>query len=338
MAYKPLLTIAIPTYNRSLYLAQLLTVLTPQLFQESRVELIISDNASTDDTQFMIATFQRDGLICRYLKNESNLGPDGNILRCFEEANGKYVWVFGDDDIMVPGTIEKIRKLLEVNEYTMIYVQPHGCTREEQLINIHHLEKDPVVYTCATEYARKVNNMLTFISSNIINKDALTAMGNIDFKAGIGTHLVQMSWTYAALNNFKSALFIPQVTVLSLSNNSGGFGICKVMGENLSMMARKLIKSKRIVQILESATLRECLPYYIVKMKESSYTLYPESAHEILFKHFKNNISYWIFVYPIIQLPLMYARKWLLACRLLIKINKALQLLVTQRGRLPTIN
>jgi abequosyltransferase len=47
---KPLLTIAIPTYNRAGYLKELLSILADQLKDEPRVELIISDNASPDET------------------------------------------------------------------------------------------------------------------------------------------------------------------------------------------------------------------------------------------------------------------------------------------------
>ena len=47
---RPLLTIAIPTYNRSEDLAGLLEVLEPQLAEFPQVEVLVSDNASTDDT------------------------------------------------------------------------------------------------------------------------------------------------------------------------------------------------------------------------------------------------------------------------------------------------
>jgi hypothetical protein len=46
---RPLLTIAIPTYNRCRYLEELLLCLQPQLVEQPRVELVISDNASAAD-------------------------------------------------------------------------------------------------------------------------------------------------------------------------------------------------------------------------------------------------------------------------------------------------
>ncbi len=51
----PLLTIAIPTYNRSRYLREFLEALLPQIESAGDVELLISDNASPDDTAQMLA-------------------------------------------------------------------------------------------------------------------------------------------------------------------------------------------------------------------------------------------------------------------------------------------
>ena len=51
VSVRPVLTIAIPTYNRCDYLQKLLAVLHDQIACEPRVELVISDNASTDKTE-----------------------------------------------------------------------------------------------------------------------------------------------------------------------------------------------------------------------------------------------------------------------------------------------
>ena len=83
---RPLLTIAIPTYNRSACLAQLLEALAPQLMGESRVELIVSDNASPDDTSAVVAAFRDKGFALNYSRNETNIGADANFIKCFELA------------------------------------------------------------------------------------------------------------------------------------------------------------------------------------------------------------------------------------------------------------
>src|ERR1035437_3875264 len=91
-----LLTIAIPTFNREQHLATFLSALVPQLSGECRVELLISDNASPDDTREVVRSYVAQGIPIRYICSESNLGADRNILRCYEHATGKYLWICGD--------------------------------------------------------------------------------------------------------------------------------------------------------------------------------------------------------------------------------------------------
>ena len=70
--HRPLLTIAIPTYNRAWCLRDLLSSLASQLKDESRVELIVSDNASPDETPSLVQDFVARGLRVRYLRNAEN--------------------------------------------------------------------------------------------------------------------------------------------------------------------------------------------------------------------------------------------------------------------------
>ena len=120
---RPLLTIAVPTYNRHGCLEELLTVLAPQLANETRVELVISDNASQDDTPRVVESFQQRGLVLTYLRNETNIGPDANFIRCYQAARGEYVWIFGDDDIIVPGGLRVLLGHLETRKYDLLYLK-----------------------------------------------------------------------------------------------------------------------------------------------------------------------------------------------------------------------
>src|ERR1700746_1338908 len=92
---RPLLTLAIPTYNRGAFLRQFLDSVRDQLRLSSDVELVVSDNASTDETSEIINEELRRGTRLTYLRNPENIGPDANFLQCYERASGKYVWVMG---------------------------------------------------------------------------------------------------------------------------------------------------------------------------------------------------------------------------------------------------
>lgn len=180
---KVLLTIAIPTYNRAVYLRQLLQVLLDQLRGETRVELIISDNATPDETPAVVEEFVSRGLGVRYLRNEVNIGPDANFLQCFQMASGKYVWIFGDDDIIVPGGISKVLTLLTEGEYSLIYLSPYWFQQDYAAERkSDYFGRFAEEYRGGLQFVRRVGTMISFISSMIVNKEQFSAsLHNKDF-------------------------------------------------------------------------------------------------------------------------------------------------------------
>ncbi len=106
---RPLLTIAIPTYNRASILENALNVLLPQLNGfNGKIELIISDNASTDNTQDVINNIKikYPELIFITYKQPFNTGYFGNFKKCKELANGNYFWLLSDNEHLSEGVIK----------------------------------------------------------------------------------------------------------------------------------------------------------------------------------------------------------------------------------------
>jgi len=92
----PLVSIGVPVHNEERHLAAALSSLLAQDYEN--LEIIISDNASTDATPGICAEFAaRDDRIT-YHRNESNLGAVANFNRAFEISNGEYfTWASGHD-------------------------------------------------------------------------------------------------------------------------------------------------------------------------------------------------------------------------------------------------
>ena len=105
---EPLMTLAIPTYNRAPDLERLLTSLEPQIRAYPEIDLYISDNASEDETPQLVRRFQAAGMAIRYHRHETNVGADGNFLSCFRAARGQYFWLCGDDEAVLPGGVDLI--------------------------------------------------------------------------------------------------------------------------------------------------------------------------------------------------------------------------------------
>jgi glycosyltransferase involved in cell wall biosynthesis len=109
------LTIAIPTYNRQKYLLELLPEVISQCKTENaagpKVEVLIVDNASTDSTpEYVLKNFSDS---VRYFRNEENIGPDANFIECVKKASGRYVWLFGDDEIISKNAIKSLLEMIQ---------------------------------------------------------------------------------------------------------------------------------------------------------------------------------------------------------------------------------
>jgi len=111
----PVLSICIPTYNRSKWLNKSLEIITNQLGSSNDdIEVIVTDNNSSDKTNEVIIKYLPNNYIKSY-RNNSNIGAINNIKKAIGLSNGRYIWVLGDDDFIVPRFLEKILILLNKN-------------------------------------------------------------------------------------------------------------------------------------------------------------------------------------------------------------------------------
>lgn len=99
----PLVSVCIPCYNSEKTILSTLNSVLSQTY--SRLEIIICDNCSTDNTVDLIKKVE-DPRIQWYI-NESNLGMVGNFDRVLSYAKGEYVKVMCSDDLITKDCIEK---------------------------------------------------------------------------------------------------------------------------------------------------------------------------------------------------------------------------------------
>lgn len=113
MPFANKVTVCIPTYNHARYLAAAIESVLAQTFGD--FELIVVDNASTDNTRdLMLGYLARDPRV-RYFCNPRNLGMVGNWNKCLEYATGEYVKVLCSDDALEPECLERAVAILDRN-------------------------------------------------------------------------------------------------------------------------------------------------------------------------------------------------------------------------------
>src|SRR5271165_85066 len=300
---RPLLTIAIPTYNRAWCLKDLLSVLASQLKDEPRVELLISDNASPDETPSLVQDFAAQGLRVRYLRNVENIGSDANFLQCFEQARGKYVWLFSDDDLIIPGALAKILAYCEAAEYDLIWVNAYSFAEIDEPRAVAAGD-DAIAITDPRAYAKRVHVLFSFISGNIINKDRVLAANPPSFSSLVGTNLVQLGWTYTALNGFVRGLYIREKLIAVRENNTGGYKLFQVFGPTLATITKNWVRSASVRGIVMNGTVQRFWPLMLLRYKKCAKDFAQEAEPQaVITPVFGDNVRYWAFAYPVIVLP-----------------------------------
>lgn len=99
----PLVTIAIPTYNRADgYLKNAIQCALEQTYQN--IEIIISDNCSPDNTEEVVKGFNDKRL--RYFRQQANIGANNNFNFCLQQAHSSYFLLLHDDDTIDSDFIE----------------------------------------------------------------------------------------------------------------------------------------------------------------------------------------------------------------------------------------
>lgn len=323
---QPLLTIAIPTYNRSSMLQRLLEHLKKELVNEPRVELLISDNCSTDDTRNVIERMCHEGLVGKHIHSETNVGADGNFLRCFENAGGKYLWIFGDDDVIVPGGIQKILAEISRAEYDLVYVNSYSFSDDRYPLPKSRSCKSPEVFQSAVKFATRVHVFFTFISGNIVNRNRVVSSGPHPFSDLVGTNLVQLGWTYTALCGSAKKLYIHEPLVGNRADNTGGYALCNIFGVNLERITREWLANRTLEHVITSGVLRRFLPPYLYsfRLHNGSARFRKETPHQVLSPIFGRNFCYWFFDYPLMVMPRPLAKLWLFLTRVINRIDRML--------------
>lgn len=148
---KPLLSICVTTYNRAAWLSHSLPLILEQTrpYQDI-IEVVVCDNTSTDPTSAVVQGLGHYANLY-YHRNEKNVGMLGNLSVSARRGRGRYVWVIGDDDLLVEGTIERIlsailhhpeSELLYLNYAFTHFDQPKDLADVKKVIHGAHAISD----------------------------------------------------------------------------------------------------------------------------------------------------------------------------------------------------
>ena len=111
-----ILSICIPSYNRLSCLNNCLNsiLISSKNVQNFDFEVCISDNCSAQDPVEIVNKYRKD-LNIVFNRNEKNLGVALNAIKTLELSKGKYAWLIGNDDLILPNTLNDLKRLFDTN-------------------------------------------------------------------------------------------------------------------------------------------------------------------------------------------------------------------------------
>ena len=121
----PLVSIALPVYNGEKWLEQAIRTLIKQSYEN--LEIIIADDCSSDNSQKICEKFASRYSQITFIKNETNLGAQGNFRKILHLCSGKYITYACQDDYWDENFISYLVEKLESNNSAVLAASAAQC-------------------------------------------------------------------------------------------------------------------------------------------------------------------------------------------------------------------
>ena len=116
---QPLVSIVIPTYNGEKYVAQAIQSCLDQTHRP--LEIIVSDDASTDGTLDIVRSFMTPDRPIRLIAHEKNLGIVKNAGGAYDQTQGEFVIGLSHDDFLPPHHVERMLKWFSSDDICLVH-------------------------------------------------------------------------------------------------------------------------------------------------------------------------------------------------------------------------
>lgn len=291
---QPLLSICIPTYNRASYLeGAILNIITDNAFGDE-VEIIISDNASTDNTEEIAKKYTQKHYNIKYYKNEENI-RDKNFMLALQRGNGLYRRLFNDTLRFKERALQKMLDIIRISPQN----RPLFFYQNITFLNSNTQKKinNPAELILNTSY------WITWIGNfgnwkHIIN--------NIPSpNECVPLLLTQVDWSFKIMSGNQCAqIYFDDYFESIIPNKKGGYNIFNVFINNYLLIIRQYIDKKSIIQKEKYRLFRYFLLKWISSLKNSNkdFTFEKNNIWNILMK------EYWYCPYFYIGLIFLYIK------------------------------
>ena len=206
-------TIGIPVYNSADYIEKTMLSALSQTFLN--IEFIIVDDCGTDgsiDIVYKLQQLHPRGNALRILHNESNRGVGFSRNRIIDEAQGRFLYFLDSDDLIEPGTIQKLYDVIINNNAQVVY----GSYEIVDAINngSNQVYRKPrMSFSCEDEFAK-----YAFENIRVFHVSACNQLIDISFLRGSGvrfpdvSYWEDMAFTTELVTKVSCSVLLPDIT------------------------------------------------------------------------------------------------------------------------------
>lgn len=216
-----MLAVAIPTYKRPELLRRSLLELAPQC-EDAGVPVYVFDDSCLSINHDVYATILAKWTCLRVTFNDQNLGIDRNIDQCISKPDAEYVWVIGEDDLVVPGAVEAVLRKLETRP-AYLFVNYRYISNDYRTL-LHVAVRDVVDGPRrADEFFAGTGWATGFLGANVINRQRW----QVEDRTYIGTYFNHVGKIFSQLQADDPVQVIAEPLVLNRAESLGSFSWLK---------------------------------------------------------------------------------------------------------------
>ena len=289
---QPLLSICIPTYNRAQYLDNTInSIVTDSLFSSGEVELVVSDNCSTDDTKTVVEKYQNRYNNIIYNRNEENI-VDANFVKVLSLGRGIFLKLYNDTALFYEGTLSFLLQTVKKNlDKKPVLFFPNGDLPHTRII-----EKQ-----CASfaEFVDTASFYSTWIGTFGIWKEDFDQL--TDLYKSVDLLLWQTDIVFRLTSHKKTIIYNKRLVNIQELQKKGGYNLFRVFADNYLSLYQKYIDNKYISKHNFNKEKKRLFRYFFIPWmktlsieKNDIYDFETNKGIKTLYKHYKTFLIFYL--------------------------------------------
>lgn len=231
---KIVLSFCIPTHNRYKYLKKCLNSIVKQKpYTDGIVEIVVSDNASSDNTEKFMKKYAKLHKNIKYYRHNKIIIPESNFRFAVRKASGLYIKMCNDAAIVNDNCIDDIVKLIYKNKNTKPYIFFSNQSGSTKMYNFNSFAKE-----------------FSFASTNLLT----LGMWNVDKKKVVDDSTADKLWLWCCYANLKLAynhkyclIYNYKIfTIQELTQKILSYDLYKIFHNNFFEIISTYIKNKSL--------------------------------------------------------------------------------------------